>query len=75
MPDTGNRAADHHDDDGSPMSALLLTLASEGGPKTLWNPTILGVLVALCAVGLFCGSVYLLLGTNLGGRQIGRAHV
>ena len=55
MPDPGHRSADHHHDDGSPMSALLLTLASEGGPKTLWNPTILGILVALCAVGLFCG--------------------
>ena len=51
------------------MSALVMTLASEGlRERNIWNPTILGILVALCAVGLFCGSVYLLLGTNLGGR-------
>jgi hypothetical protein len=47
---------------------LVRLLAQEGGPKNLWDPTILGVLVALSAVGLFCGSVYLLLGTNLGAR-------
>ena len=49
------------------MFALML-LAQEGGEKTLWNPTILGVLVVLSAIGLFCGSVYLLLATNLGAR-------
>ncbi|MDZ4828112.1 MAG: hypothetical protein SGJ13_16870 [Actinomycetota bacterium] len=43
-------------------------LASELTHKTLWNPTILGVLVFLSAIGLFCGSVYLLLATNLGAR-------
>jgi hypothetical protein len=43
-------------------------LAQEGAHKTLWNPTILGVLVVLSAIGLFCGSVYLLLSTNLGAR-------
>jgi hypothetical protein len=48
--------------------ALLHVLAAEGGPGNLWNPTIIGVLTVLCAVGLFCGSTYLLLGTNLGGR-------
>ena len=47
---------------------LALLLASEGGEKTLWDPTILGVITVLCAVGLFCGSVYLLLSTNLGAR-------
>ncbi len=49
------------------MAALHLLLA-EGGTGNLWNPTIIGVLTVLCAVGLFCGSTYLLLGTNLGGR-------
>src|SRR5206468_12902344 len=49
-------------------AALHLLLGSEGGPGNLWNPTIIGVLTVLCAVGLFCGSTYLLLGTNLGGR-------
>jgi hypothetical protein len=48
----------------------LLTLLAQEGPahKTLWNPTIIGVLVVLSAVGLFCGSAYLLLATNLGAR-------
>jgi hypothetical protein len=49
------------------MAALHL-LVAEGGTGNLWNPTIIGVLTVLCAVGLFCGSTYLLLGTNLGGR-------
>lgn len=50
------------------MNTLLL-LASEGHKaKTLWDPTILGLLVFVSALGLFCGSVYLLLATNLGAR-------
>lgn len=49
------------------MSSLF-ALASTAGEKTLWDPTILGILVVLSAVGLFCGSVYLLLATNMGGR-------
>jgi hypothetical protein len=47
---------------------IVHLLAAEGGPHNLWNPTIIGVLTVLCAVGLFCGSTYLLLGTNLGAR-------
>ncbi|MEZ5171151.1 MAG: hypothetical protein R3A49_10460 [Acidimicrobiia bacterium] len=50
------------------MTALLITASEEIGERTLWNPTLKGVLVLACAVGLFCGSVYLLLGTNLGAR-------
>jgi hypothetical protein len=34
----------------------------------IWYPTILGVLVVIAAVVLFIGSIYLLLGTNLGAR-------
>lgn len=45
-----------------------LVLAQEHIDKSLWNPTILGVLVVVSAVILFCGSIYLLLGTNLGAR-------
>lgn len=46
-----------------------LTLASEGIKNpNLWYPTIVGVLVVVAAVGLFCGTVYLLLATNLGAR-------
>jgi hypothetical protein len=48
--------------------AVLHSLLAEGGAGNLWNPTIIGVLTVLCAVGLFCGSTYLLLGTNLGAR-------
>ena len=50
------------------MVGLLHILAE--GPKdaNIWNPTIIGLLTVVAAVGLFCGSVYLLLGTNLGGR-------
>jgi hypothetical protein len=43
-------------------------LAQEATPKGLWYPTILGVLVVIAAVGLFCGSIYLLLATNFGAR-------
>ncbi len=47
----------------------VLVLAAEGiKDRNLWYPTILGVLVVLAAVSLFCGSVYLLLATNLGAR-------
>lgn len=45
-----------------------MILASELTEKGLWYPTILGVLVVVAAVVLFCGSIYLLLGTNLGAR-------
>lgn len=48
---------------------LVHLLASEGGAKTLWDPTILGILTVLSGVVLFCGSAYLLLATNLGARQ------
>lgn len=46
----------------------LLTVASELTEKTLWNPTIVGVLVVVSGIVLFCGSVYLLLATNIGAR-------
>ena len=36
--------------------------------KNIWYPTILGILVVVSGIGLFCGSLYLLLGTNLGAR-------
>ncbi len=51
------------------LVSLLHILAAEG-PKdaNIWNPTIIGVLTVLAAIGLFCGSTYLLLATNLGGR-------
>ena len=46
----------------------VTVLAAELTEKTLWYPTILGVLVVVAAVLLFCGSIYLLLGTNMGAR-------
>jgi hypothetical protein len=46
------------------VSALAVELIH----KTIWYPTILGILVVVFAIGLFCGSIYLLLGTNLGAR-------
>ncbi|MGQ0826195.1 MAG: hypothetical protein ACT4OX_14390 [Actinomycetota bacterium] len=50
------------------MHAVGVLAQHAGGEKSLWDPTILGVLVVLSAVGLFCGSAYLLLATNLGAR-------
>jgi len=50
------------------VTGLLITAAEGPANPNLWNPTILGVLVTLSAIGLFCGSAYLLLATNLGGR-------
>ncbi len=48
---------------------LLGLLGAEGIKNpSIWYPTILGVLVVVSAVALFCGSVYLLLATNLGAR-------
>jgi len=46
----------------------VVILASELTHKGLWYPTILGVLVVVAGIVLFVGSVYLLLGTNLGAR-------
>lgn len=47
---------------------MFLTLATELTHKGIWYPTILGVLVVVAGIVLFCGSVYVLLGTNLGAR-------
>jgi hypothetical protein len=45
-----------------------LHLADSFVTASIWYPTILGVLVVIAAVVLFMGSVYVLLGTNLGAR-------
>jgi hypothetical protein len=47
---------------------MTVTLGSELLEKSLWYPTILGVLVVVASIALFCGSIYVLLGTNLGAR-------
>jgi len=36
--------------------------------RDLWYPTILGVLVVIASVALFCGTIYIVLATNLGAR-------
>ncbi len=46
----------------------LPILAAETLEKDIWYPTILGFLVVAFAIILFCGSVYMLLATNLGAR-------
>src|SRR2546425_12448410 len=47
----------------------LTLLAAEGvAHKGLWYPTVIGVLAVAAGIALFCGSIYLLLGTNLGAR-------
>ena len=46
----------------------LSMLASELVHKTIWYPTILGILVVVAGIALFCGSIYVLLATNLGAR-------
>jgi len=46
----------------------VTVLAAELTEKTIWYPTILGILVVVFAVLLFCGSIYLLLATNMGAR-------
>jgi len=43
-------------------------LAQELFEKNIWYPTIIGILVVVFAIALFCGSVYLLLATNMGAR-------
>jgi hypothetical protein len=45
-----------------------LNLGNSFVTASLWYPTILGVLVVISAIVLFIGSIYLLLGTNLGAR-------
>ena len=47
---------------------MSVTLAAELIHRTIWYPTILGILVVFFAIALFAGSMYLLLGTNLGAR-------
>ena len=47
---------------------MPLNLADSFVTASLWYPMILGVLVVISAIVLFIGSIYLLLGTNLGAR-------
>lgn len=47
---------------------MVDVLASELVNKSLWYPTVQGILVVVAAVVLFCGSAYLLLATDTGAR-------
>ncbi|MFA5882409.1 MAG: hypothetical protein WDA60_01015 [Acidimicrobiia bacterium] len=49
-------------------SSNMITLANTAVDRSLWYPTILGVLVVVSAGLLFVGSIYLILGTNMGAR-------
>lgn len=46
----------------------MLVLASEALEKTTWYPLTLGWLVVISGIGMFFGSTYLLLSTNIGSR-------
>jgi hypothetical protein len=48
--------------------ASILAQVAPPLPSGIWYPTILGILVVAVAICLFCGSVYVLLATNLGAR-------
>jgi hypothetical protein len=48
--------------------ASILAQVAPPPPSGIWYPTILGILVVAVAIALFCGSVYVLLATNLGAR-------
>jgi hypothetical protein len=47
---------------------ILAQTLTKPPPNGIWYPTIIGILVVVAAIGLFCGSVYVLLATNLGAR-------
>jgi hypothetical protein len=48
------------------IANILVAQAHGGGGDGLWDPKLKGYVVVISAVGLFCGSVYLLLWTNVG---------
>ncbi len=48
------------------LAHVLVGQAAEGEHHGLWDPKLKGFLVVISALLLFCGSVYLLLWTNLG---------
>lgn len=50
------------------MSTLVLVASEALEHKTWWNPYVKGGLIVLFAIGLFTGSVYLLLYTDVGSR-------
>jgi hypothetical protein len=47
---------------------ILAQVLTKPPPSGLWYPTIVGILVVAAAIALFCGSIYVLLATNLGAR-------
>jgi hypothetical protein len=51
------------------VHAILAQAHGGGGGDGLWDPKLKGYLTVIMAVGLFCGSVYLLMWTNMGSSQ------
>jgi hypothetical protein len=51
-----------------PVLTILAQTVTKPPPSGIWYPTIIGILVVAAAIALFCGSVYVVLGTNLGAR-------
>jgi len=51
-----------------PVFTILAQTVAKPPPSGIWYPTIVGILVVAAAIGLFCGSIYVLLATNLGAR-------
>ncbi len=50
------------------MLTILAQVLTKPPPSGIWYPTIVGILVVAAAIALFCGSIYVLLATNLGSR-------
>lgn len=50
------------------MHALNVLATESIKNRDLWYPTILGALVVIASVALFCGTIYIVLATNLGAR-------
>ncbi len=51
-----------------PIITILAQTVAKPPPSGIWYPTIVGILVVAAAIALFCGSIYVLLATNLGAR-------
>jgi hypothetical protein len=51
-----------------PLITVLAQTVAKPPPTGIWYPTIIGILVVAAAIALFCGSIYVLLATNLGAR-------
>lgn len=50
------------------MLTFLAQVTGPPPPSGIWYPTIIGILAVAAGIALFCGSIYVLLATNLGAR-------